>query len=346
MSTSTFQQAGPTNGQADSKPAVVSALPANPEMGSSAPGATIDAFARNLGWFSLGLGLAQVLAPRKVAGLIGIHDDGKSDAVMRLVGLRELGAALAVLTPANPSPGLWARVAGDAIDLTLLGRALGSSRSDRNRVLFAIASVLGISVVDLMASLRVAQEPSNTFEARQARPVRATAAITINAPATEVYRWWEGFQQAPRFIQNAASIEITGARTSRWTVSAPAGVTAAWDVEVTESSSNEQISWRTGEGSPLTGTGKVRFRPAPRNQGTEVIFEAELQLPGGELGKTIGGILAQAFGTQLGNDLRRLKQFIELGEVVQSDDSVVPGPSPAQPPASITPGSGAPANAA
>jgi uncharacterized membrane protein len=302
-----------------------------PEIGIGAPIATIDAVARNLGWFSLGLGLAQVLAPRQIARLTGVPDDEEAEAIMRLVGIREIGAGLAVLTPAKPTPGLWARVAGDAIDLALLSRALSSPRSDRGRVLFTIASILGITVVDATVSMRVTQEPDAYFEAKQARPIRATAAITINAPASEVYAWWAGFQRLPQFMQDAASVEMTGDGKSRWTFSAPGGVNVAWDIEVSESRPNEQIAWRTGEGAPFSATGRVRFRSAPRDQGTEVIFDAEVQPPGGELGKTVVGAMAQALGAKLGNDLRRLKQLIELGEVVRSDDSVVPGPSPAQP---------------
>ena len=298
--------------------------------GTSAATGSTDALARNLGWFSLGLGLAQLLAPRQVARLVGIDDDD-SDRVMRLIGLREIGSGVGLLTQAKPTPWLWSRVGGDAMDLMLLGRALESPDAHRGRVLLATAAVLGISAADTMASIQMAGEPEEPYAARHQRPVRATAAATINAPASEVYAWWEGFQRLPQFMQDAASVETTGEGKSRWTFSAPGDMNVAWDIEVSESRPNEQIAWRTGEGAPFSATGRVRFRSAPGERGTEVIFDAEVQPPGGELGKTVGGILARALGGKLGNDLRRLKQLIELGEVVQSDDSVVPGPNPAQP---------------
>jgi uncharacterized membrane protein len=90
----------------------------------------------------------------------------------------------------------------------------------------------------------------------------------------------------------------------------------------------------------------VRFRPAPGERGTEVVFDATFSPPGGELGKKIAGFFAEALGTRIGSDLRRFKQLVELGEIVHSDDSVIPGPNPAQPPVTVPPGITASASAA
>ena len=126
--------------------------------------------------------------------------------------------------------------------------------------------------------------------------------------------------------------QITGERQSHWRLAAPAGLSLEWDVEITDSRPNEQIAWRTADGASLTAEGVVRFRTAPGNRGTQVIFDAHFRPPGGELGKTLAQPLADALGTKLGNDLRRFKQLVELGEIVHSDDSIIPGPNPAQPP--------------
>jgi uncharacterized membrane protein len=94
---------------------------------------------------------------------------------------------------------------------------------------------------------------------------------------------------------------------------------------------NERIAWHTGDTSAVSGSGAVRFRPAPRNQGTELLFEARFDPPGGELGNRIAGLFTDPLGLKLNNDLRRFKQLIELGEIVKSDDSAIKGPNPAQP---------------
>ncbi len=95
------------------------------------------------------------------------------------------------------------------------------------------------------------------------------------------------------------------------------------------------IAWRSLEHADVQNHGTVRFVPAPGERGTEVVFDAKFSPPGGELGRKIAGFFAEALGTKIGSDLRRCKQLIELGEIVHSDDSVIPGPNPAQPPATV-----------
>ncbi|MDP8910615.1 MAG: hypothetical protein M3M94_00930, partial [Actinomycetota bacterium] len=118
------------------------------------PGKTKDNVARGLGWFSVALGVPQVVAPRAVERLIGIPDTEARRQLMRLVGLRELVAAAGILTRPKPSGWLWARVAGDVTHLMLLGAALRSPDSGRRRVTMAIAAVAGVAVVDVIASVR------------------------------------------------------------------------------------------------------------------------------------------------------------------------------------------------
>ena len=315
------------------------------QEGEGAPGSgtgNVEPLARALGWFSLGLGFAQLAAPRRVANLIGLPGDEDDQKVMRLVGAREIASGFGILAQSKPTPWLWSRVGGDAMDLALLKSAMDSPRSDRDRVATATMAVLGITAADLLCSTRMTAEPNAPYEALQARDVHATAAVTVQAPIDEVYGYWDGLQSLPRFMNDAASVEITGDRQSHWRLSAPAGMSVEWDAEITESRPNEQISWRTVEGSSVNVEGTIRFRTAPGDRGTQVIFDAHFSPPGGELGKKIAGVFAQALGTKIGNDLRRFKQLVELGEIVHSDDSIIPGPNPAQPSATV-PAEGTPA---
>src|SRR5215213_10148653 len=74
-----------------------------------------EQLAKALGWFSIGLGLAQLAAPGEVARFIGVHDDRDTRKLMRGVGLRELTSGLGILTQPRPAGWLWARVGGDAM---------------------------------------------------------------------------------------------------------------------------------------------------------------------------------------------------------------------------------------
>src|SRR4051794_39684336 len=87
-----------------------------------------------LGWFSLGLGLAELLTPGAVARLAGIRPTRSSKRTLQAMGLREIGTGAAILArPGTPTP-LWARVAGDAMDLSLLGKAFGDPGAHRRRL--------------------------------------------------------------------------------------------------------------------------------------------------------------------------------------------------------------------
>lgn len=105
---------------------------------------------RGLSFFSLGLGLAELLAPRQVARLIGVNDD--HDTLIRLLGLREISSGLGIMQ-GKPAYCLWSRVAGDAMDLGLLAAAARSENNDRKRLNLAIAAVAGVTALDVAASI-------------------------------------------------------------------------------------------------------------------------------------------------------------------------------------------------
>ena len=331
-------QRGQRTGNDNGSQSTQTSSPVSQSNGHISMNGDTERLARALGWFSLGLGLAQIAAPRRVANLIGLPGDEGDQKVMRLVGAREIASGFGILAQTKPTPWLWSRVGGDAMDLALLKSAMDSPRSDRNRVATATMAVLGVTAADLLCSTRMTAEPNAPYEALQARDVHATAAVTVQAPISEVFGYWDGFQSLPRFMNDAASVQITGDRQSHWRLTAPAGLTLEWDAQITDSRPNEQITWRTAEGSNVNAEGVVRFRTAPGNRGTQVIFDARFSPPGGELGKKLAQPLAEALGTKIGNDLRRFKQLVELGEIVHSDDSIIPGPNPAQPPATVPAG--------
>jgi hypothetical protein len=101
-----------------------------------------------LGWFGIGLGLTEVFAGKALARALGLEDRTR---VLRLFGLREIATGIGILTAAKPRPWLWARVAGDALDLIVLGSALGARNAKRGQLAFATASVLGVTALDVVA---------------------------------------------------------------------------------------------------------------------------------------------------------------------------------------------------
>ena len=94
--------------------------------GRSAPSPLRDPrqVARGLGWFSIGLGLAECAAPRSVARMIGLKDDDTNRNTLFAYGVREIASGIGILMGDRPVVPVWARVGGDVMDLAFLGRAL------------------------------------------------------------------------------------------------------------------------------------------------------------------------------------------------------------------------------
>jgi uncharacterized membrane protein len=288
-----------------------------------------ERFARGLGWFSIGLGLAQIAAPRGVARMIGIDDDETNRNTMFAIGVRELASGVGILTREHPVVPVWSRVGGDVMDLALLGRALRSDHSHRRRVTAAAAAVIGVAVLDVMAGQSLAGQRGTGAERRR-QGIQVRKAITIERPADEVYRFWRNFENLPRFMQHLERVRVIDARRSRWTARAPAGTSVEWDAEIIEERPNELIVWRSLDGASVPNTGSVRFAPAPHG-GTAVLVELRYQPPGGRLAAIVAKLFGEEPDIQVGSDLRRLKQVLELGEVVHSDAALHRKPHPARP---------------
>lgn len=134
--------------------------------------------AEALGWFSLGLGFAQLLAPRVIARLAGVN--GRPHVAMRVIGAREIAIGVGILSSARPGVYAWARVGGDAIDLAVLGAAMLKPRAKRARVALALAAVSGITVVDLVTARQLGK----------GTPRHVIKSITVNRPIDVVQTLW------------------------------------------------------------------------------------------------------------------------------------------------------------
>jgi hypothetical protein len=106
-----------------------------------------DRLARALGWFSIGLGVTELVAPGKLARTLGL--DGK-EGLIRAYGARELASAVPTLSIDKPI-GLAARIGGDALDLGTLATALHRDNPKRRNAAIATLMVAGITLLDLAA---------------------------------------------------------------------------------------------------------------------------------------------------------------------------------------------------
>ena len=294
-----------------------------------------EGLAKALGWFSIGLGAAQIVAPARMARLIGVDYDGNSRATMLAVGAREIAVGLGLLTQPRPAEWAWGRVAGDAMDLALVGKALTSDDNDRRRTTATLAALLGITALDVYCAQRLTNTRSDrmtTAADAKRQGIHVRKSITVNRPADEVYGFWRNFENLPRFMDHLQSVQVTGDGRSHWKAKAPAGTSVAWDAETIEDRPNELIAWRSVAGADVPNAGGVRFVPAPGGRGTEVHVDLRYEPPAGKVGQLVAKLFGEEPSQQVAGDLRRFKQVLEIGEVVQSDASIASGLRPAHPP--------------
>ncbi len=291
-----------------------------------------ESLADFLGVFSIGLGLAQVLAPRGMSKLVGIKDAEGNARLMRTLGAREISNGIAILSRQQPEKALWSRVAGDALDLALLGKTMANPENSRARALFATANVLAVTALDVMAARTLSQQPRTVAnEGADKGIIRTKRSLTINKSPEECYQFWHNFENLPQFMRHLESVTVTGERLTHWKAKAPAGASVEWDAETTEDRPNELIAWRSTADSDVYNAGRVSFEPAPGGRGTEVRVELEYKPPLGKLGSKLAMLFREEPGQQVMDDLRHFKQVMETGEILFSDATKRRGMHPAQP---------------
>ena len=112
--------------------------------------AMTDRLARGLGWFSIGLGIAELAAPGVLARAVGL--EGKEN-LLRAYGAREIGAGVGALTLADPEPAMWSRFGGDLLDLGTLAVGVRDGDAEQRRAAgVAIAAVAAVTIVDLLVA--------------------------------------------------------------------------------------------------------------------------------------------------------------------------------------------------
>ena len=99
-----------------------------------------------LGWFSLGLGVGELVATERLTKTLGMTG---SETLVRAYGVREITAGL--MTFAAPTAGIVGRLAGDALDLATLSAENKPGNRQQNNLMIAIAAVAGVTLLDAIA---------------------------------------------------------------------------------------------------------------------------------------------------------------------------------------------------
>jgi len=113
-----------------------------------------DGLATAMGLFSYGLGLAQLTRTGGVNRLMGIPDDDANHTLQQAIGIRELISGTGILRSRNTTPWLWFRVAGDLMDLAVLGLVFASGLGKRKHLIGSISFIASVLAVDVAAATR------------------------------------------------------------------------------------------------------------------------------------------------------------------------------------------------
>jgi uncharacterized membrane protein len=166
---------------------------------------------------------------------------------------------------------------------------------------------------ELAPGVRPARKRGIALEKNRAR--RVIKCVTISRNAEDLYRFWRRLENLPFFARHLISVKETSPTESHWVAKSPAGTTAEWDAVIVKETPNDYLAWESCPGSEIDNAGSVRFRPAPANQGTEVMVTLEYIPPVGALGALIARLYGEEPDIQVEEDLARFKAFMETGEI-------------------------------
>ncbi|HET8907841.1 MAG TPA: SRPBCC family protein [Ktedonobacterales bacterium] len=136
-------------------------------------------------------------------------------------------------------------------------------------------------------------------------PLQIQEHITVRAPAQRAYEVWHDFTRFPEFMSNVEEVRPIAGNRYHW-VARVFGTKQEWDAEVTESTPNERIAWRSVSGAPNAGTVSMQEREPGI---TDVQVTLEYSPPAGEVGKTLDK-LTKATHREVKEDLRNFKRQV------------------------------------
>jgi uncharacterized membrane protein len=149
------------------------------------------------------------------------------------------------------------------------------------------------------------------------RGIHVEESVVINRPLSELYRFWRNFENLPQFMQHLESVSMREEGISHWVARGPAGLRVEWDARIINEVDNKVIGWQSLEGSTISTAGSVNFDEDPH--GTRVSVHLQYNPPGGKAGAAVARMFGEEPNQTIREDLRRLKQLLEAGEIPTTD---------------------------
>lgn len=265
------------------------------------------------------------------AGDRGRTDRGRTDrgttGGSQAMGSSARGAETA---PGQESPGQGMQRGHDGVNVSkgerVLSAALGTmlaARGLRRRSLGgALIAAAGGSLLYRGVTGHCGVYEKLGFSSNRARWKEAGAppdameiktSITVQRSAQELYELWREPQTLSRILKHFVEVEPAADGLLSWRYSGPLGIRREWRTRTVATRPGESIGWQSLPGSQLPIEGRVRFKRAPADRGTEV----ELQVRMDPRTRTAGVATLFGFVPRLlfSHALRSFKSLAETGEV-------------------------------
>lgn len=145
--------------------------------------------------------------------------------------------------------------------------------------------------------------------------VNIRSTVVVNKPKHEVYAFWRRLENLPLFMRHLESVQEIDDRRSHWEAKIPNKmITIKWDAEIVRDDENSLLSWQSLPGSTIENAGKVEFRNALGDRGTELRIMITYRPPAGNIGTQVARLFNPIFRKMVKEDVTNFKQFIELKE--------------------------------
>jgi uncharacterized membrane protein len=142
--------------------------------------------------------------------------------------------------------------------------------------------------------------------------------IVIERSVADVFSFYQDLRNLPAFLGDVVRVELTGDKTSRWTIKAPLGLELHWTVIVTDMRRDAFIAYQTE--SPVAPTRwEVSFSQSGSR--TTVVREV-MMMPGGLIAEAALAAFGKSPFKEVRANLERLKELLETGRVTTMDHAI------------------------
>jgi uncharacterized membrane protein len=145
---------------------------------------------------------------------------------------------------------------------------------------------------------------------------KGAKSVTILKSPDEVYAFLRDFNNLALFMSDIMDVKKTSPSRAKWIIKTQNDATMLeWETEIVEDKSGELISWKSLDHSEVEQTGRISLLKAPGDYGTEVRFFVSYNKKSGKLSEWFNKLFHSDSETLILKDLRRLKAYLETGEV-------------------------------